>query len=298
MALIEPSVVQASWAPGNHGTISIIDDRGKETVLRGPAKRIICLYGAFNEILYSMGLEDRIVARTKADTFPPSIVQKPSIGTHLRPNVEMILGLEPDLVIQSGGRRKAMVIVNQLERHGIKVAVFQPATFRDLFSVIERIGILTGEEVRARDLVVSMKARLERIREMAGERKNRPTVFFEVRYPNLLAAGRASIVNDVIEHAGGVNCITVAKKLVRINMEEVISCDPDFYVVQQGPMNRHPSHPEERPNFQVLRSVRDGRVLFVDEQVFSRPGPRSVKAVEELARALFKESKTEEAKGI
>ena len=120
--------------------IQIVDDQGKEVTLPHPARRIIALYGAYNEILAAMGLEDRLTGRARADSLPPSILTKPSIGTHMRPNIELILGLKPDLIVQSAGRRDAMLIVEQLRKEGLHVAVFRPANFDELFSVIKRLG--------------------------------------------------------------------------------------------------------------------------------------------------------------
>lgn len=254
--------------------------------MQKPAMRIIALYGAYNEIIAAMGLESRLAARTKADSLPPSILSKPSIGTHMRPNVEMILAQRPDLIVQEGARRQAMMPVNQLRNQGFNVAVFSPSNFEDLFSVIERLGVLTGEPERAKQLVDSMRGRLEAVRRKLQGIDHRPRVFFEVRYPNLLAAGEKSMVGDVISRSGGVNCIKTEKKLVRLGIETLIECRPDVYVVQRGPMNRDPSMPEDRPNFQVLDAVKNRKVLVVDEQEFSRPGPRAVQAVEKLARFL------------
>lgn len=265
------------------------DDTGRELVLDRPAERIIALYGAFNEILAAMGLEDRLVARTRADELPESILSRPSIGTHMRPNVELVLALEPDLIIQSAGRREASVVVEQLRRHGGAVAVFKPDCFTRLFDVIERLGLLTGEPEAASGLILDLKTRLESVDERLRDIRYRPRVFFEVRYPNLLGAGTESIVNDVIERSGGTNCVEVPKKLVRIGMEALIKSDPEAYVLQEGPMNRHPSSPADRPHFDMLTAVREGRILKVDEQVFSRPGPRSVDAVEILASFLHPE---------
>ena len=120
--------------------IQVVDDQGKEVTLPHPARRIIALYGAYNEILAAMGLEDRLTGRTKADALPSSILTKPGIGTHMRPNIELILGLKPDLIVQSAGRRDAMLIVEQLRKEGLHVAVFRPANFDELFSVIKRLG--------------------------------------------------------------------------------------------------------------------------------------------------------------
>jgi iron complex transport system substrate-binding protein len=273
------------WNPRAWG-IEIRDDQGKQVFLSSPAKRIIALYGAYNEILAAVGLEDRIVGRTKADKLPPSILSKPSIGTHLRPNIEIILGLEPDLVIQSMGRKEAMVVVQQIQQEGLPVAVFSPKNFTELFSVIERIGILTGASVEAEELVGRLEARLNRVEVNLKGISRRPSVFFEVRYHNLLGAGQGSIVNDVIRQAGGINCVKKKKKLMRIDMEALIECNPEAYIIQRGPMNKNPSDPSSRPHFQVLDAVKKGKILFVDEQTYSRPGPRAVDAVEELAAFL------------
>ena len=91
------------------------------------------------------------------------------------------------------------------------------------------------------------------------------------------------MVDDVINRAGGFNCVTAAKKLVRVNMETLIAARPEFYVVQKGAMNPEPGMPGQRPNFDLLDAVKNNKILVVDEQVFSRPGPRSVEAVERLA---------------
>ncbi|MBW2709569.1 MAG: ABC transporter substrate-binding protein [Deltaproteobacteria bacterium] len=264
----------------------IVDDLGQRITLPHPAMRIIALYGAYNEILAAMGLEERLVGRTKADSLPPSILSKPSIGTHMRPNVEMILGLKPDLIIQSAGRKDSMTVVHQLKDEGLQAAVFHPINFENLFSVIERLGVLTGESSRAEELIDSLQSRLTKVEHRLQGINHRPRVFFEVRYPNLLAAGRGSIVNDIILRAGGVNCIEHKKKLVRIGMDTLIKQSPEVYIIQRGPMNKNPSNPSERPNFHVLGPVKTNKIMFVDEQVYSRPGPRSVRAVEALAAFL------------
>ena len=266
--------------------VRITDDLGQVISLEGPARRIISLYGAYSEIFFAMGLEDRLVARTRADLFPPAILSKPSVGTHLRPNMELVLGLQPDLIIQASGRKYGHEVIRQIEERGLVVASFQPNTFEELFSVIHRLGTLTGNEETADRLVKQLRGRLQQLSQRLTATEHRPSVFFEVRYPNLLGAGQQSIVNDVILKAGGINCLPNRKKLVRINIETLVGYNPEVYVIQKGPMNRNPVEPKSRPNFRVIKAVEEGRVLFVDEHIFSRPGPRSVEAVEKLAAFL------------
>ena len=266
--------------------VRVKDDLGQIISLEEPARRIISLYGAYSEILCAMGLEDRLVARTRADRFPPAILSKPSVGTHLRPNMELVLGLQPDLILQASGRKYGHEVIRQIEERGLVVASFQPTTFEELFSVIHRLGTLTGKEEAANRLVKQLRGRLQQLSQRLSGTEHRPSVFFEVRYPNLLGAGQLSIVNDVILKAGGINCLPHRKKLVRINIETLVGYNPEVYVVQEGPMNRNPADPKYRPNFRVLKAVEEDRVLFVDERIFSRPGPRSVEAVETLAAFL------------
>jgi iron complex transport system substrate-binding protein len=203
--------------------------------------------------------------------------------------MELVLGLQPDLIIHAMGRKHGQEVIRQIQRKGFTVAVFHPRNFEELFSMIYRLGILTGEEASAQALVHGQRSRLRQIEQGLAMSKERPKVFFEVRYPNLLGAGQGSIVNDVILKAGGLNCLPNEKKLVRINIESLIKYEPDVYVVQRGPMNRNPGSPQLRPNFKVLTAVKQGRVFFVDEYLFSRPGPRSVEAVEKLAAYLHPE---------
>lgn len=271
--------------------ISVIDDRDREINLAKPATRIIALYGAFNEILADLGQEHRIVARTAADP-PLSIVDRPSIGTHLRPNAELILALEPDLVLQLGGREEAMDTVRFLEERGLTVAVFNLDGFDRLFSTMDRLGVLTATAEQTRSRVQSMKSELQRLD--SAQSGPRPTVFFEARYPNLLAAGQKSMVTEIITRAGGSNCVTSDDKLVRLGEEEILRLDPDIYLIQHGPMNPSPQPLAERPLFRTLRCLRTNQAFVVEQGLFSRPGPRSLDAVRQL-QGIITTWKTENA---
>ena len=275
---------QACLAATAQAEVTVTDDLGREIRLHAPATRIIALYGAFNEILADLGQEDLLIARTATDDLPPSIVDKPSIGTHLRPNAELILGLGPDLVLQLGGRGEAMEPVRFLEERGLKVAVFDLETFSQLFSVMERLGVLTGSTEQARARISSMQEELAGIEGASSE--PRPRIFFESRYPNLLAAGQGSMVSEIMAKAGGVNCVTAPDKLVRLGEEEVLRLSPDIYLIQQGPMNPAPVPLDERPLFRTLGCLGSGQVHTVDQGVFSRTGPRSLHAVRHLSTII------------
>lgn len=267
--------------------VGIVDDAGKTVTLAAPARRIIPLYAGLGETLAAMGLTDRIIARTVSDNTLPAAL--PVVGTHMRPNPELIAGLGPDLVVQLEGREEAGLAAEALTRMGIPVARFRTASFADLYSCIARLGVLTGAEQAAADLAASLAARLEAVRERIAARPERPAIFFEVRYPNLLGAGSGSMVNDVIHAAGGRNCLAgYPERMVRLSEEALVLADPDLYLVQQGAMNKAPVPLETRAHFRSLAALRTGSVHIVAESLYSRPGPQSVAAVEELADLILR----------
>ena len=265
--------------------VSVTDDTGWTLTLETPARRVVALYGALNELMLSLGLESRLVGRTAADATVPALRHLPAVGTHMRPNPELIVALSPDVVVQMAGRGEAREQTLNLRRAGVPVLLFRMENFEDMFSVLRRLGALTGEQARAQELEARLRRRLDAVR-VAVDGAPRASVFYEVRYPNLLGAGKDSIVSDVIARAGGRNVLETEGKVARINEEELIRLDPEVYIMQKGPMNPAPLPLDQRAHYATLRAPRTGRVLQVEEAVFARPGPRAVDAVEQLARWL------------
>ena len=276
--------------PGNVlAFLKIVDDRGQEVTLKEPAQRIVSLYGALTETVAALGKCENIVGVTAHETYPPCVRDKLKVGTHLRPNLEIILSLKPDLVLQGSVSRGGLLAVKELEAHGLKVAVFNAYTVEAVFATIERVGILLGRREAARTLVARMRRKCQELEARVARVKKRPRVFYEVSYPALLAAGQKHIVNDLITRAGGQNVIQVPKKFVRVAPELIIKLAPEVYIVQLGPMNKNPLPVAQRPFLKVIPAVAAGRVYYVDEFLFARPGPRIIKALEEMVRLLHPE---------
>ncbi len=269
------------------GPVVVTDDWGQTIQLPEPAQRIIPLYGAFSEMLFAIGAGPQMVARTDADQEPPEIKRLPAVGTHMRPNVEMIVALKPNLVVQSASRRVAMPEIQRVVEAGIPVAIFSPNSFEDIFSTMERLGILAGHQDAAAKLAKEMRRRLRDVAVRLDDVSVRPRVFFEVRAEPLTAAGHGSMVQHILDAVRAENVVKADKAIVQTDLEMLLLANPDYYVVQEGPMNRNPAPPGKRQHFQRLLAVQHDRVILVDEYLFSRAGPRCVDAVEQLAAALY-----------
>lgn len=263
----------------------VSDASGRAVRVSRPVRRVIALYGAFNELLLALGAGGLLAARTDADAGIPELAALPAVGTHMRPNAELIAAQRPDLVLQLAGRGEALTQTEHLRSLGLTVLALEMNSFDQMFAVTELLGRLTGREARARELVRAWKARREALRARnAGRRPVR--VFYEVRYPNLLAAGRGGISHEILALAGGENVVSAPGKLVRFSEEALAAADPDAYVMQKGPMNPDPLPLAARPHYKDLRAGREGRAFVVDEARFARPGPRALDAAEELERLL------------
>lgn len=251
--------------------------------LKGPVKSIVSLYGAFNEILLALEAGNLIAARTDSDSDIPELAKLPSIGTHMRPNAELIIAARPQAVLGLKGRHDSMASLQALSSAGIPVILLELDNFEQLFEATRLLGKLSGKEERAKTLIESWQARLETLRK-SWEQGPKAQIFYEARYPNLLAAGAKGITNAIIEAAGGENVIKIPRRLVRINDEWLLEKDPDIYLIQQGPMNPTPTPLYERASLRTLKAARDA--IIVDEKQFSRPGPRSIEAAEMLAKKI------------
>ncbi len=267
--------------------ISLKDDTGRVIKLDSYAKRIIPLYGAFLEMLFAVGAGRAVIARTKADSYFEPAKSLPSVGTHMRPNVEMIISMKPDLVIQTVSQKRRLPEMARIEEAGIPVAAFSPKDFESIFHTMLIFGKITGHEENARNVVDKLRSRLKKLRNFVKQAGKRYTVFFEVRQTPLTAAGRSSIVQKILDAAGLENIVTVNRKLVQFDVETLLARNPDFYIIQKGPMNRNPVPLHDRSHLSRLKAARSNRVLMVDEFMFSRPGPRCVDAVEYLIRKIY-----------
>lgn len=281
-ALVAASISTAARAA------CITDDTGTKVCVDGRPRRAVSLYGAFTETLSSLGAADTLVARTKNDDSIPSVAKLPVVGTGLRPNVEYLLALRPDLIVSRGGKA-ALEALDALRARGLAVAAFDPTGLAELYATIERLGVLWGRETEARAFAEKLRGDVARVEKRVKGVGRRLRVVYEVRAEPLTVAGSGGLVDELIAAAGGENAVKNPKKLLSLDPEALLRLDPDVYVVQAGPMNPNPSAPSRRPGLDALRAVRQGRVLSVEEDLFARPGPHVAEAAEKLSRFLYPE---------
>jgi len=274
---------------------TITDDSGRTIQFDRPFTRIISLYAAHSENLFSLKLADEIIGVTRNEDYPIHAREKTAYNA--RDGVERFLAAKPDLVlIRPMLDRGYAPLWAALERNGITVVSLQPNTIEEMYDYWRTLAKLTGREVQAESMVADFKAGLARTEQrLAAFPKNeRPGVFFESIHRKLSTFSPGSMPLFVLKMAGGINVAKDAKprhgtNIASYGLERLLSksADIDVYLAQYGAMNEVDVHAiMNGPASSRIKAVRDGNVFLVDERLVSRPTMRLLTGINTLHKLL------------
>jgi iron complex transport system substrate-binding protein len=263
------------------------DDRGKLIVLKNPPNRIVSLAPATTEMLFAIGVGNKVVGVTSYCDYPPLTKNLPKVGGFINPSLENIVKLKPDLIIAMRGN--PLSLLQRLEKMGYPVFAVNPKSISDILKGMEKLGELTGSR-EAKRVVESLRMRLEGIKKEV-ERipyERRPKVMIELWDNPLIVFGKNSIGDEVIELAGGRNIMEGKIAYPQISLETLIEKQPDVIILAHMTKVQDPlKEVKRRANWDKLRAVREGNVYAIDADIIDRPGPRLTQAVELLHKILY-----------
>lgn len=247
--------------------VTLTDDEGVVSVLVDPPDRIVTFSPAHTEIVFALGLGERLAGVSgSADDDPPQAAEIASVGDPIRgePDVAKVESLEPDLLMTEleGGEWK-----NQLRSAGIPVFTTLALSFEDALADIGTLGRLLGAQVEANELIAHMALDFGEVQEQVRAAE-RVTCFLDLG--DELTVGPGALEFDLLRKAG---CKPVTARVdepyPRWSEKQVVAADPEVYLLSAG-----------SPPFAA------GRAERVDADLISRPGPRMVEGIEQLAAAL------------
>ena len=266
-----------------------IDDLGRQVKFNRPPQRIVSLDPSVTEILFALGLNSEVVGVTDYCDFPQEAMYKSKIGGYLDPNIEAIALLEPDLVVTTL-KTNSPKLIEQLENFGIRVFVLDPKRIEDIFENISSLAKLTNREEKAKELVRAFKEKLEEVkRKVAGI--YHPGVFLGMGADPLISVGPGSFANDLIEIAGGRNVASQSSfRYRRYTLEEVLLADPQVIIICSMIPN-DPCLAQKRwwNRWTNISAVRNSRIYVVEANLITRPGPRMIEGLVEVAKAIHPE---------
>lgn len=263
------------------------DDDGVEVTIQTEPQRIVTFAPSNTEIVFALGLGDRLVGVSgDFDNYPPEAQEIEHVGGAgefgVDPNVEKLVSLEPDLVLAIAGGEHWKESVRNLD---IPVFTVNATDFDDLLQDIETVGSITGAAEDAQKLTTAMVSKAESIG-AAVATEPRGSCFFEAYFPPLTTVGPETFIFDLLGRAG---CDPVSagasSDYPEWSVDRLVQEDPDVYLVSSE-SGQSVQAVGERPGFGELSSVQEDNVILIDSDLVSRPGPRVVDGLQALAEAL------------
>ena len=260
----------------------------KDVKIKQDNHRIVSVSPQVTEILCDLGCMDRLIARTDFCLYPKSVAKVRSIGGITDANVEMIISLQPDIVITSSIFPKKLVTV--LEDASLPVVSFKEGSkIEDMYKVMTILGDLTNRQSQADSLINICKKRLAKVTSKCDsiiktEQSKRPKVYYVVGFGvgGDFSAGENTYIDEIFTLAGGDNIAKSAKNW-SFNKEELFKNQPDYIFVRKADMEKF----KNTSPYSELKAVKANKVFGIDD--LDLQTPRSIDAIEYIFKTIYKQ---------
>jgi len=264
------------------------DDAGRKVFLPKDVTRVVSLAPNLTEIVYAVGAGDRLVGNTEYCDYPAAAKTVAKVGDTLHPSAERIIALRPQLVLVSTASQLE-AFAKQLTEQKISVYVTNPENLEGIFRSIETVGVLLGAEQKANQLVADLKRRADVV-ETAIKATKPLTVFYQVAGEPLYTIGRDAYLTDLVRRAGGSSVTAdLPGAFPRYSDEAALAARPEAIILPTGGTMGSANSTVAAP-LKHSPAVLNNRVIKINDDHLSRPGPRLVDGLEEMARALHPEA--------
>lgn len=273
----------------NAGERTITDQMGRTITVVEKPKRIVSLAPNITEILFAVGAGKRVVGVSEFSNYPKATSSIPKVGTYIKPNLERIVELSPDIVIATADGEKEKEIA-KLQTLGIPVYVVNPTDISEIITTVRDIGGLVSEEEAAETLALNMEEKIDDVRARVGG-LGRVKVLFTLSVDPIITISSRTFQDDLINIAGGENIAAGEKvRYPRFSIEEIIVRAPEVIIVT----TMSPGETSKRANeiwsrFTSVPAVAAGRIHVIDSDIVDRPSPRIVDGLYELSKLLHPE---------
>ena len=272
----------------------VTDDLGRQVTIPVEVKRIVSTAPSVTENIFAVGAGDRLVGVTTFCNYPEAAQSIAKIGDTMNPNMETIVALKPDIVFVSTASQ-IEAFTGTLEQNGISVYVTNPSSLSDVIDELRKLSAVFGTGPTTNQVIDSLTTRENAVHKTLGtyrgkdedeaayeRRVDSVKVFVQVSKEPLFTVGNGSFLTNLVEAAGGRS--TTAKletAYPNLSKETALGLQPDVIILSDSEDNQEPNSA-----FQNSPAVRNGRVYRVNADILSRPGPRLVDALEQIAKLL------------
>lgn len=275
----------------------VTDDLDRRVTIPVKVTRVVSLAPNLTESIFAVGAGDRLVGVTTFCNYPEQAKEIAKIGDTMNPNMESIIALKPDVVFVSTASQIEN-FTKTLEANGIAVYVTNPTTLDGVIRNLSELGIIFGMHSSGNEFANLLKNRVEAVRtacktfrledetdEWYDKKVGIVRVFAQISKEPLFTVGKTAFLNDLLETAGGRSVTNkVESSYPKLSKETALILQPEAIILSESDDNKEPNDA-----FKNSPAVKNGRVYKVNADLLSRPGPRLIDALEQIARHLHPE---------
>ena len=274
--------------------MTLTDQLGRTVTIDKVPQRIISLSPSNTEILYALGLGDKIVGVTDWCNYPPEAADKPSIGGFSTPDIEKIISLAPDLILADSIQEDE--VIPQLEEIGLTVVGLSPDDIGigEVLQAITLVGKVAGAEEAANILVSKMQSEIDSIVDKTKDltEEEKPLVFYIIWHEPLMTAGSGTMEDELIRLAGGINMNGDLIRYPDISLEAVLAANPEVIITGIGMGTGGDAtfqFARTEPRLAGISARQNDRIYGVATDLSGRTGPRLIIALQQFAAAIHPE---------
>jgi len=268
---------------------TLVDQTGREVRVPNNPQRVVSLAPSITEIIFALDCQDRLKGATRFSDYPEAARTVPKVGSYVYLDLEKIVALNPDVCIAiKDGNPKS--VIDRIESLNIPVFAVNPRGLESVMQAISDVGRLMETEEKADAIITDMKDRIEIVEAKVARTEMRPRVFFQIGISPIVSAGSDTFIHELIVKAGGCNIAGKYKSYPRFSHEEVLELAPEVLIITS--MAREEVFERvkaEWEQWQQIPAVANNRVYLVDSNLFDRPTPRLIDALEKLLKLIHPE---------
>lgn len=271
-----------------------MDRAGAPITLPAKVERIVSMAPSTTEILIDLGVADKIIAADTNTQKDGLLKQNIPYFDMMKPDAEKLIALKPDVVFISGmSNAKGNTPFSPLIDAGICVVnIPSSSSIEAIYLDIAYIAAVVKQEGNGAKIIANMKKEIEAVRKKGASiaQDKKKTVYFEIgAAPYMYSLGTGTFINEMIEIIGAQNILADQKSWVSVSDEMVLAKDPDVILTN---VNYIPNPIDEimaRAGWASLKAVKGKKVFGIDTNSSSRPNHNIIKALKEMAKAVYPE---------
>jgi iron complex transport system substrate-binding protein len=270
--------------------VTITDATGEEITFEKEPERIVSVSPSETEVLFALGLDDKIYGVSDYDDYPEAALEKPKMGGVVDPNEEALIAAEPDLLV--GGGSMNLELAEKLRGLDLPLYKTEPTTIQEILDSILQMGVITNTQEAAEKLVAEMEADIQEIKDTVADIEEDDKKRVYVEFSPGWTVGKGEFMDEVITIAGGYNIASDTEGWNEINEEKIIQDDPEVIIYAADLVDADSDKEldeliKDRSGWDKITAIQEDQLIGIEQNLLNRLGPRVTEGLKQMAEGIY-----------